>query len=126
MLTVDDYTYLKTLYLQFRKCNTYIKKLMLSNDWDGVEAAVQEKDALLKKIIFFEKPRLTDIKENSELNKIRIELIELEKLNIELVKSMKQNLSKEIGQVHQANSLRNAYEPPSTEIISTVEVVDNE
>jgi len=122
MLTVNDYNHLKTLYEQFKKSNSYIKSLIQENDWDSVEIAVQEKNDILRKIIFFEKPRLADIKENDELNKTRLELIELEKQNIELVKSMKEELSKEINQVKQTKKIVNAYEPSQIEVISTLEI----
>ena len=125
MLTVDDYNHIKTLYEQFKKTNSYIKTLMEQNDWDSVEGAVQEKNGLLKKIIFFEKPRINDIKENEELNKLRLELIELEKQNIEIVKTMKEALSKELGEVHQKNVLRNTYDPANAEIISTMEIKED-
>ena len=126
MLSINDYNHIKTLYEQFRQCNGYIRSLIEADDWDSVENAVQEKNAILRKIIFFEKPRLDDIKENEELNKIRLELIELEKKNIEIVKSMKEALSKEISKVHQTNVVRNTYEPAQTETISTLEIIDFE
>lgn len=125
MLTVDDYNHIKTLYEQFKKTNSYIKSLIEQDDWDSVESAVQEKNSLLKKIIFFEKPRINDIKENEELNKLRLELIELEKKNIEIVKTMKEALSKELGEVHQKNVLRNTYDPTNAEIISTMEIKED-
>ena len=125
MLTVDDYNHIKTLYEQFKKTNSYIKSLIEQDDWDSVESAVQEKNSLLKKIIFFEKPRINDIKENDELNKLRLELIELEKKNIEIVKTMKEALSKELGEVHKKNVLRNTYDPAHAEIISTVEIKED-
>ena len=126
MISIDDYNYIKTLYEEFRKCNTHIRNLMESDDWNSVEAAVEEKNRILKQIIFFEKPRLSDIKENSELNVIRVELIELEKMNIEIIKSMKEKLSKEIAQVHKTNTLRNTYDQSEIETISTLDVVDIE
>lgn len=123
MLTINDYNHLKTLYEQFRKSNAYIKDLITKDDWESVETAVKEKEDLLKKIIFFEKPRINDIKENPELNKIRIELIELEKENISLVKELRESLSAELKNVKKAKKVINAYEPDMS-IISTVEFND--
>ena len=64
MLTVNDYNHIKTLYEQFKKTNSHIRSLIESNDWDSVENAVAQKNHILRTIIFFEKPRLKDIKEN--------------------------------------------------------------
>lgn len=122
MLTVNDYNHLKLLYEKFSAANKHIKKLIKENNWDSVEVAVQEKDALIRQIIFFEKPRLQQIKNNQELNKIRLELIELEKQNIELVKKMKEELLSNLKQVKTAKKVLNAYEPASNRIISTFEI----
>jgi len=126
MLPVNDYNHIKTLYEQFRKCNSLIRSLMEENDWDSVETAVAEKNNILKKIIFFEKPRLNEIKENIELNSMRLELIELEKQNLELVKEKQAKLSKEISQVHNVNKIRNAYEPVEIQTDSTLDVSDSD
>ena len=125
MLTVDDYNHLKMLYEEFRKTNSHIKDLMQSDDWDSVETAIAEKNTILKNIIFFEKSRINDIKENDELNKIRLELIELEKNNIEMAKTMQQKLAQEINNVHKTNMLKNAYNP-SAEPVSTINLSDSE
>lgn len=123
MLTLEDYNHLKILYEQFRKSNAHIKDLISKDDWDSVDIAIQEKDTLLRKIIFFEKPRLNDIKENAELNSCRIELIELEKENLALVKELKETLSVELKSIKKAKKVINAYEPDAS-TISTVEFKD--
>ena len=68
-----------------------IRQLAESDDWDSIENAVIEKDALLRKIIFFEKPRISDIKDNTELIGIRNEIIEIEKANIVFINQLKEN-----------------------------------
>ena len=107
---------------QFYKMNAYIKELISNNDWDSVDFAIQDKDSLLRKIIFFEKPRINQIKGNKELHSMRLNLIELEKENIELVKKMKEDLIGEIKKVKKAKKVLNAYEPISNNTISTFEV----
>ena len=97
MLSIDDYNHLKLLYDKFEKMNAHIKKLISDNRYEDVDFAIQEKENILRQIIFFEKPRLNEIKENEELNAIRLKLIELEKNNIELIKMQKENLLKEIS-----------------------------
>ena len=122
MLSINDYNHLKLLYEQFYKMNAYIKELISNNDWDSVDFAIQDKDSLLRKIIFFEKPRINQIKGNKELHSMRLNLIELEKENIELVKKMKEDLIGEIKKVKKAKKVLNAYEPISNNTISTFEV----
>ncbi|MBR2069202.1 MAG: hypothetical protein IJ877_05505 [Candidatus Gastranaerophilales bacterium] len=126
MLSVADYNQLKLLYDHFFKCNSHIKELILQERFEDVDIAVQEKEGLLRQIIFFEKPRLADIKQNDELNKIRLELIELEKNNIELVKSMKEKLIKELSGVKKTKKVISAYAPQVNETTSTIDVVDEE
>ena len=126
MLSISDYNHLKLLYDQFLKMNTHIKELITNNDWESVDFAIQDKDALLRKIIFFEKPRIELIKANSELHNIRLNLIELEKQNIELVKSMKEKLFNEIKTVKKTKKVLNAYEPSSNLSASTFEINDIE
>ena len=107
MLTINDYNHLKLLYDQFFKMNAHIKELITNNDWENVDFAIQDKDALLRKIIFFEKPRIDLIKANDELHSIRLNLIELEKENIELVKSMREKLLDEIKSVKKTKKVLN-------------------
>ena len=126
MLTINDYNHLKLLYDQFFKMNAHIKELITNNDWENVDFAIQDKDALLRKIIFFEKPRIDLIKANDELHSIRLNLIELEKENIELVKSMREKLLDEIKSVKKTKKVLNAYEPLSNMSASTFEVSDIE
>ena len=75
--------------------------------------------------------------ENKQLKKERKSLrrkLELEEKNNlenitdadEIIEQLKEQLSKELTQVHKTNTLRNAYEPEQTEIISTLEIKDFE
>jgi len=64
MLSINDYNYLKLLYDKFFKSNAHIRALIKADDWDSVDIAVQEKESLIRQIIFFEKTRLEDIKAN--------------------------------------------------------------
>ena len=122
MLTPADYSQLKLLYENFMKHNALIKELITQERFDDVDVAVQEKEGILRQIIFFEKSRINEIKENPELNKMRLNLIELEKENIELIKSMKENLAKELIDIKKTKNLHNAYEPSLVETVSTVDI----
>ena len=96
MLSIHDYNHLKLLYDEFLKKNLYIRDIINQGNWDDIETAVKEKEALMRQIIFFEKPRLSEIKDNDELNKKRLKLIELEKANIALIVEKRQQLEKEL------------------------------
>ena len=122
MLSVGDYNHLKLLYDNFFKSNQHIKNLINLNDWDSVDIAIQEKENLIRQILFFEKPRIEEIKANSELLSLRKKLIELEKENIVLVNSLKQKLISEISTVKKAKKVLNAYEPLTVNAVSTFEV----
>lgn len=124
MLSVNDYNHIKLLYDKFFKSNAHIKSLIQANDWDSVDIAVQEKDALIRQIIFFEKPRLEIIKANKELMNLRNKLVELEKANIELVKTAKQKLISDLTSIKKAKKIINAYEPMLNDSISTFEISD--
>lgn len=124
MLTVNDYNHIKLLYDKFFKSNKHIKTLILENDWDSVDIAVQEKDALIRQIIFFEKPRLEYIKANKELMTLRNKLVELEKANIEMVKAARQKLISDLTSIKKAKKIINAYEPMLNNSVSTFEVSD--
>ena len=126
MLTPDDYSHLKLLYDKFEKMNSHIKKLIELNNLDDLDIAIQEKEGLLRQIIFFEKPRINDIKENDELDKMRIKLIELEKENISLVKSLKEALLKEFSSVKKTKKIISAYEPTLNQTHSTVDIKDED
>ena len=125
MLSINDYNHLKLLYEQFFKSNSHIASLINQDDWDSVDIAIQQKESLLRQIIFFEKPRLDKIKQNKELNQYRLKLVELEKQNIELVKTMKQKLIADISNVKKAKKILNTYEPVSNKSVSTFEVRDD-
>ena len=122
MLTPADYNQLKLLYDKFLEHNLYIKELIGQKKFDYVDIAIQEKESLLRQIIFFEKSRIKDIKENSELDKIRLNLIELEKENIRLVKSMKENITRELLDIKKTKNVYSAYEPSLNETVSTVDI----
>lgn len=124
MLSVNDYNHIKLLYDKFFKSNAHIKSLIEADDWDSVDIAVQEKDALIRQIIFFEKPRLEIIKANKELMNLRNKLVELEKANIELVKSARQKLIANLTSIKKAKKIINAYEPMLNDSVSTFEVSD--
>lgn len=126
MLRINDYNHLKLLYDKFLKMNQYIKDLIKKNDWDSIDIAVQEKNSLLRQIILFEKPYIKEIKDNDELNSLRLHLIELEKENIELVKAAKEELIGEIGNIKKVKRVLNAYEPKTNDSISTFEINDDE
>ena len=126
MLTPSDYEQLKLLYEHFKKANAHIKDLLMKQDFDCVDVAVQEKESILRQIIFFERPRLKDIKENAELNKIRLKLIELEKDNIELLKSIKENIVKDFLDIKKTKKIINAYEPSLSFNASTVDIKEEE
>ncbi len=126
MLSVTDYNHLKLLYDRFLKMNQHIKELIQEARFDDVDIAIQEKEGLLRQIIFFEKPRLNEIKENSELNKQRLNLIELEKENIEIIKSMKEELCKEISGVKKTKKIMSAYEPSVSQSSSTIDIVEGD
>ncbi len=122
MLSINDYNHLKLLYERFLKMNSHIKTLVLKGEWQNVDFAVQEKEVLLKQILLFEKPRLKEIKENKELNKIRLELIDLEKENIILIKKLRIKLIRELSGVKKTKKVLNAYEPSANAVISTFEI----
>ena len=122
MLSINDYNHLKLLYDKFFKSNAHVKALILADDWDSVDIAVQEKESLIRQIIFFEKARMDEIKSNKELLNLRKKLVELEKENIELVKSIKEDFFKQISNIKKAKKVLNAYEPSSNNNISTFEV----
>ena len=126
MLTPSDYNHLKLLYDRFFKMNQRIKELILEQNFSDTDKAVQEKESLLRQIIFFEKPRIKDIKENVELNNIRINLIELEKENIEILKSMKAKLFQDFSDIKKTQKVINAYEPSLTQNISTVDIKEED
>ena len=126
MLSINDYNHLKLLYEQFFKSNSHIKSLINDNDWDSVDIAIQEKEAIIRQIIFFEKPRLQQVKNNAEIMDLRNKLVELEKSNIELVKAKKQELVGELANVKKAKKVLNAYEPTTNDSISTFEIKEEE
>ncbi len=124
MLSVNDYNQLKILYDTYKKSSMLIRQLAESDDWDSIENAVIEKDALLRKIIFFEKPRISDIKDNTELIGIRNEIIEIEKANIVFINQLKDNLSREISGVKSKKKIYGAYEPLGQDSVSTFQIND--
>ncbi len=122
MLSINDYNHLKLLYDKFFKSNAHIRALILADDWDSVDIAVQEKESLIRQIIFFEKARLEEVKANKELMGLRNKLVELEKENIELVKSIKEDYFKQISNIKKTKKVLNAYEPALNSNVSTFEV----
>ena len=122
MLSINDYNHLKLLYDKFFKSNAHIKALIKADDWDSVDIAVQEKESLIRQIIFFEKARLKEIKANKELMSLRNKLVELEKENIELVKSIKEDFFKQISDIKKTKKVLSAYEPSLNSGFSTFEV----
>ena len=122
MLSVHDYNHLKLLYDEFLKKNLYIKEIIAKGLWDDIDVAVKEKEALMRQIIFFEKPRLKAIKSNYELNKIRLKLIELEKENIALIVEKRQELTLDLAKNKKMKKVLNTYEPASRNVKSTFEV----
>ncbi len=119
MLSIHDYNHLKLLYDEFLKKNLYIRDIINQGNWDDIETAVKEKEALMRQIIFFEKPRLSEIKDNDELNKKRLKLIELEKANIALIVEKRQQLEKELKKTKKTKKILNTYEPASRNVKST-------
>lgn len=126
MLSINDYNHLKLLYDNFFKFNQHINALIQGNDWDSVDIAIQEKDKLIRQILFFEKPRVEEIKNNKELLALRKKLIELEKENIVLVKSLKEKMVSEISNVKKAKKVLNTYEPTTNDIVSTFNISDED
>lgn len=124
MLSINDYNHLKLLYDKFFKSNAYIKSLIEADDWDSVDIAIQEKEGLIRQIIFFEKARINEIKANKELMNLRSKLVEAEKENIELVKKIKENFFKELSNIKKAKKVLNTYEPITNVAVSTFEVND--
>ncbi len=122
MLSINDYNHLKLLYDKFFKSNAHIRALIKADDWDSVDIAVQEKESLIRQIIFFEKARLDEVKANKELMGLRNKLVELEKENIELVKSIKEDYFKQISNIKKTKKVLNAYEPGLNSNVSTFEV----
>lgn len=122
MLSINDYNHLKLLYDEFLKKNLYIRDIISKGLWDDLDNAIKEKESLMRQIIFFEKPRLSKIKENDELNKKRLKLIELEKENIALVVEKRQQLEKELKKTKKVKKVLNTYEPASLNAKSTFEV----
>lgn len=122
MLSINDYNHLKLLYDRFFKSNAHIKSLIQADDWDSVDIAIQEKEGIIRQIIFFEKPRLEDVKANKELMGLRSKLVELEKENIELVKKIKEEFFTKLTSIKKAKKVLNAYEPATNDIVSTFEV----
>lgn len=126
MLSINDYNHLKLLYEKFFKSNAHIRALIEADDWDSVDIAIQEKESLIRQIIFFEKARLNEVKTNKELMKLRNQLVELEKENIELVKKIKEDFFKKLASVKKVKKVLNMYEPTTLDAISTFEVNDIE
>ncbi len=126
MLSINDYNHLKLLYENFFKFNTYIKDLIESQDYDSIDVAIQEKDSLIRQIINFEKPRIDDIKENPELHKIRLDLIEKEKENIVLLTSIRDKIKNDITALNKAKKVINTYEPQTVEPSATFEIKEEE
>ena len=122
MLSINDYNHLKLLYDKFFKSNAHIKSLIEADDWDSVDIAIQEKEAIMRQIIFFEKARLNEVKANKELMSLRNKLVELEKENIELVKKIKEDFFNQLLNIKKAKKVLNAYEPSTNNIVSTFEV----
>ena len=125
VLSINDYNHLKLLYDKFYKSNRYINKLIENDDWESVDIAIQEKEALLRQIIFFEKPRLDAIKSNKELLKIRKKLVDLEKQNIALVVSLREKTKEKFSQIKKAKKILNTYEPASNKVISTFDIKED-
>ena len=119
MLSIHDYNHLKLLYDEFLKKNLYIRDIINQGNWDDIETAVKENEALMRQIIFFEKPRLSEIKDNDELNKKRLKLIELEKANIALIVEKRQQLEQELKKTKKTKKILNTYEPASRNVKST-------
>ena len=126
MLSINDYNHLKLLYDKFFKSNGHITNLINADDWDSVDIAVQEKEAIIRQIIFFEKPRLQQVKNNTEIMELRNKLVELEKANIELVKAKKQKLVTELVNIKKAKKVLNAYEPVTNHSITTFDIKEEE
>ena len=126
MLSLTDYNHLKLLYDKFFKSNAHIKELILADDWDSVDIAIQEKESLIRQIIFFEKARLEEVKANKELMTLRKQLVQLEKDNIELVKSIKEDFFKQLSNIKKAKKVLNAYEPTANHTVTTFEINDLE
>ena len=124
MLSINDYNHLKLLYDKFFKSNAHIKALIQADDWDSVDIALQEKDTLIRQIIFFEKARLNEVKANKELMSLRNKLVELEKENIELVKKIKEEFFNKLADIKKARKVLNAYEPSISNVVSTFEMRD--
>lgn len=126
MLSLADYNHLKLLYEKFFKSNAHIKSLIEAGEWDSVDVAIQEKESIIRQIIFFEKPRLSEVKENKELMNLRNKLVELEKANIELVKKTREEFLAKLLNIKKARKVLNAYEPSTNITVSTIEVNDVE
>ncbi|MBQ4647206.1 MAG: flagellar protein FliT [Candidatus Gastranaerophilales bacterium] len=126
MLSINDYNHLKLLYDKFFKSNAHIKALIEADDWDSVDIAIQEKESLIRQIIFFEKARLEEVKQNKELMGLRSKLVQLEKENIELVKKIKEEFFTKLSSIKKAKKVLNAYEPTSINTVSTFEINDFE
>lgn len=124
MLSIADYNHLKLLYDKFFKSNAYVRSLIEADDWDSADIAIQEKEALIRQIIFFEKPRLKEIKDNKELMSLRNRLVELEKQNIELVKSIKEDFFNKLTNIKKAKKILNTYEPTTLNTVSTFDIKD--
>ncbi len=124
MLSIYDYNHLKLLYDKFFKSNAHVRSLIEADDWDSVDIALQEKEALIRQIIFFEKSRIKQIKENKELMSLRNKLVKLEKENIELVKSIKEDFYNKLSNIKKAKKVLNTYEPTTLNAVSTFEITD--
>ena len=122
MLSINDYNHLKLLYDKFFKSNAHIRSLIEANDWDSVDIAIQEKENIIRQIIFFEKPRRNEDKENDEIMLLRNKLVELEKENIELVKKIKEEFFNQLLSIKKAKKVLNAYEPNTSNVVSTFEI----
>jgi len=125
MLTPNDYSHLKLLYDRFEKMNASIKNFAELRDWTSIENLIPIKEDLMRQIIFFEKPRLNFIKENDELNKLRIHLIELEKENIKLIKTIQTETKSELISIKKAKNLINTYEPETKNSVSTFQIIED-
>ena len=126
MLSSNDISHLKLLYERYHKMNLEIRELLKSNDFDGIEYVISNKENLLKQIMQFEKPRLSEIKVNPELVQMRLDVASFDKSNIELLKTLKIHLEKEVSTVKKTKKLLQTYEPIAKKRISTFEIDDDE
>lgn len=126
MLDTNNSNHLNLLYEQLINFNNEIKNAILKADMDTLENSTRNKQALIDKILAFEKPYIEDIKKDQYLYSKRLKIAQMEQENINLLGSIKEELRAKILSVSKTKRIFSAYEPSINNVQSTFEIQDDE